>query len=87
MMLQVINVTFLVFNVMHGVVKVCDGKDTSSLVLGTFRGQILPEYILSNSRYVYVSFETQSTWTDGEFLVRYIATSPGIHMHSHMHTA
>ena len=78
--------TFLVFNVPHGVVKVYDGADTSSLVLGTFRGRILPEYILSRSRYVYVSFETQSSATVDEFLVSYIATPPGIHTHLHMHT-
>ena len=72
---------------MHGVVKVYDGEDASSLVLGTFEGRILPEYLLSNNRYVYVSFETQSSGTDDEFLVSYIATPPGINTHSHMHTA
>ena len=80
-MLQVINVTFEVFDITYGVVKVYDGEDSSSPVLGTFSGRVLPGYILSSSRHVYVSFETQSSSTVDEFLVSYIATQPGTHTH------
>ena len=73
--------TIEMFDVTHGVVKVYDGEDTSSPVLGTFSGRVLPGYILSSSRFVYVSFETQSSGTADEFLVSYIATQPGIHTH------
>ena len=77
MMLQVINVTFEIFDVTYGVVKVYDGEDTSSLVLGTFRGQILPNYILSSSRYLYVTFESDQSRTGDNFFVNYIHTTPG----------
>ena len=77
MMLQVINVTFEVFVVTYGVVKVYDGEHTSSLVLGTFKGDILPNYILSSSRYVYITFESDPSRTGDKFFVNYIAITPG----------
>ena len=67
--------TFMTFDVMDGVVKVYDGEDSMSLLLGAFTQQTLPSNILSTERHLYLSFESPTS--DDEFLVSYIAIAPG----------
>jgi len=78
-MFQVIKLTFLKFAVEeHGTfVKVYDGEDSSAPLLDKFTGSRLPNEIVYNTTYLFVSYESHTSWTNDEFNIKYTGVEPG----------
>ena len=74
--LQIIKLAFLRFDTEreYDLVKVFEGRNTSTPKLGEFSGETSPNYVVSTTGYLYVYFETDLKITKTGFNLKYTAT-------------
>ena len=89
MLLQIIRLEFISFDVQFNIeflhnascsndnVNIYDGADSSSPLLAVFCGSMLPGDVISSSRSLFVTFESDTSVTASGFEINYSAQEEG----------